>query len=108
MVHQTLSGPGGREFEWVETPRGGRLVQVNFLHGTREAPVPELQSVIYRMEGGRMVVEEEFPTSGGTDACAFEDGGQTFLVVANSLGADIHFRTPSRVYRLDAGQELAP
>jgi len=98
--HQVLSGPGGRELCWVETPAGGRLVQVNFLHGTREAPLPELESFIYRMDDGRMVVEQTFPTSGGTDACAFEVDGQLHLAVANSLSAVVRFRTPSRIYRL--------
>ncbi|MDM0111333.1 hypothetical protein QTI66_04185 [Variovorax sp. J22R133] len=101
VVHQTLSGPGGREFEWIATAQGGRLVQVNFLHGTREQPIPGLDSVIYRMEGGRMQVDQAFSTSGGTDACAFEDNGRHYLVVANSLSGAVRFRTPSRVYRLD-------
>jgi hypothetical protein len=101
VVHQTLSGPGGREFVWMQTAQGGRLVQINFLHGTREAPIPELESVIYRMEEGRMVEELRFPTSGGTDACAFEADGRNHLVVANSLSGAIRFATPSRVYRLD-------
>jgi EPTP domain len=108
VLHQTLSGPGGREFEWIATAQGGRLVQINFLHGTREQPVPELDSVIYRMEGGRMVVDQTFATSGGTDACAFEENGQHYLVVANSLSGAIRFRTPSRVYRLDEATKGRP
>lgn len=100
VVHQTLSGPGGREFVWVPDAQGGQLVQVNFLHGTREAPIPELESVVYRMQGGRMVEAERFPTSGGTDACAFEADGQLHLVVANSLSRAVRFATASRVYRL--------
>ncbi|CAN5494053.1 hypothetical protein BH10PSE18_BH10PSE18_39640 [soil metagenome] len=98
--HQKLSGPGGREFVWREDAEGGELVQINFLLGTREAPVTSLTSVGYRFADGSLVPRREFPTSGGTDACAFEDKGVSYLVVANSLGADIRFRTPSKVYRL--------
>ena len=35
VPHDTLpGGPGGREFAWVETPRGRYLVRVDFIHGT--------------------------------------------------------------------------
>ncbi len=102
VVHQTLSGPGGREFEWVETAQGGRLVQINFLHGTREAPIPELDSVVYRMEDFRMVVDQTFATSGGTDVSAFEADGAQYLAVSNSLSGGVRFATSSRIYRLDA------
>jgi hypothetical protein len=101
VPHQVLSGPGGREFEWIATADGGRLVQVNFLHGTREAPIPQLQSVVYRMQDGQLVPVAEFPTSGGTDATCFEAEGRRYLVVTNSLSGEVRFRTPSRVYRLD-------
>jgi hypothetical protein len=104
VVHQTLSGPGGREFVWIPSTQHnpeGQLVLINFLHGTREAPIPELESVIYQMDAGRMVEASRFPTSGGTDACAFEDNGRTYLVVANSLSGAVRFATQSRVYRLD-------
>lgn len=105
VPHQVLGGPGGREFEWIAAPDGsggGWLVQINFLHGTREAPVTQLVSVVHRFEGGRLVAEAEFPTSGGTDAASFEAGGQRYLLVANSLSAGVRFRTPSRLYRLQA------
>ncbi|MDB5859388.1 MAG: hypothetical protein JWQ76_3077 [Ramlibacter sp.] len=95
---QAVSGPGGRELRWL--PAHERLVLVNFVHGTREQPVPSLQSALYRFEGGRLVIDEEFATLGGTDATAFEEGGETFLVVSHALGADIRFRTESKVYRV--------
>lgn len=104
VAHQTLSGPGGREFIWREDAQGGELVQVNFLLGSREAPITSMTSVGYRFVDGRLAVRREFPTLGGTDACAFEEDGQAYLVVANSLGADIRFRTPSKVYRLEEAQ----
>ncbi|QNK69288.1 hypothetical protein H7F35_06170 [Variovorax sp. PAMC26660] len=102
VAHQTLSGPGGREFVWHEDADGGELIQINFLLGSREAPITALTSVGYRFADGKLVPQREFPTFGGTDACVFDEGGQRYLVVANSLGADIRFRTPSKVYRLDA------
>lgn len=104
VLHQKLSGPGGREFEWIPHGDGGWLVQINFLQGSREAPVTQLQSVIYRMQHGRLREAHTFPTSGGTDACTFEADGHRYLVVANSLSTDVRFHTPSRVYRL----ELSP
>lgn len=101
VPHQILSGPGGREFDWIPDGAGGWLVQINFLHGTREAPITQLQSLVHRMQHGRLTQARTFPTSGGTDACSFEADGHRHLVVANSLSADVRFRTPSRVYRLD-------
>jgi hypothetical protein len=74
---------------------------VNFLQGTREAPQTRLNSLVHRLDAqGRWQVVHEFPTSGGTDACSFRDEGQTFLVVTNSLSAEVRFTTPSDVYRL--------
>lgn len=105
VQHQTLSGPGGREFEWLPSVEGGRLVQINFLHGTREAPITQLRSVVHRFadDGAapHLVPDLEFPTSGGTDAASFSAGGQSYLLVANSLSAEVRFRTPSRVYRIE-------
>ena len=75
---------------------------VNFLHGTREAPIPELESVVFRMDDGRLVEAARFATSGGTDAAFFEADGALHLAVANSLSAAVRFATPSRIYRVDA------
>jgi len=97
--HQVISGPGGRELRWLADEQ--RLVLVNFLHGSREKPIPSLQSALYRFTGGELIVDEAFPTLGGTDATAFEQDGQRYLVVTHSLSADVRFRTESKVYRLD-------
>jgi hypothetical protein len=96
--HQIISGPGGREMRWM--PETAQLILVNFLHGTREQPLPSLQSYIYRFENGRLMVEKEFPTLGGTDATFFQDNNETYLVIANSLAANVRFRTDSKVYKL--------
>lgn len=101
--HQTLAGPGGRELRWL--PREQRLVLVNFLHGSREQPLPSLQSALYRFEGDQLTIDQEFPTLGGTDAAAFTEGGDTYLVVTHSLSADVRFRTESKVYRLNADRK---
>lgn len=95
-----LSGPGGRELAWTELG-GGHLVQVNFIHGTREAPQPDLESVIYGWEGKDLVPKIGFPTSGGTDAAWFEADGVPYLGVSNSLAANQSFRTDSIVYRVE-------
>ena len=58
-----------------------------------------MQSVIYRLEAGRLNTVATFPTSGGTDAAAFSIGNQSFLAVAESLTKAVRFRTPSRIYR---------
>ena len=96
--HQTLGGPGGRELRWLA--REQRLVLINFLHGSREEPIPSLQSALYRFEGDQLVIDREFPTLGGTDVAAFHEGDDTYLVVTHSLSADIRFRTQSKVYLL--------
>jgi hypothetical protein len=100
---QVLSDAGGREFRWIEGARGrpGRLVLVNFILGSREQPIPPMQSVIYRFEGGQLVKDLEFPTSGATDAAVFEAAGDRYLVISNSLSAEVRFATDSHVYRLD-------
>ncbi len=100
--YQHLSGPGGREFEWLPASdgSGGHLVQVNFIHGSREAPIPELQSVIYRWQGDGLKAVHAFDTSGGTDAAAFTVDGVPHLAVANSLSGSLHFRTDSCIYRI--------
>ena len=108
VEHQTLSGPGGREFVWRADAQGGELVQINFLLGSREAPITALTSVGYRFVDGKLAVQREFPTFGGTDACTFDEGGHSYLVVANSLSAEIRFRTPSKVYRLDPPAGATP
>lgn len=104
---QLLSGPGGREFRWLPHWGGGRLVQVNFLHGTREAPIVRLQSLVHRFDGRQWEVALQFPTLGGTDAVDFAQDGAHYLVVAGSLSEAVRFRTPSKVYRIDAQGEGA-
>jgi EPTP domain len=100
VLQETLSGPGGREFEWFETAGKSFLVQVNFLHGSREAPQTALQSTVFELRSGAPVPVATFATLGGTDAVSFEVAGCTYLAVANSLTADVRFRTDSHIYRV--------
>ena len=100
VCHESLSGPGGREFEWFEASGNGYLVQVNFLHGSREAPQTALQSAVLEFRNGKLATVESFPTLGGTDAAAFQVDGCLYLAVANSLTADIRFRADSHIYRV--------
>jgi hypothetical protein len=100
VCHEPLSGPGGREFEWFEAGGTGYLVQINFLHGSREAPQTALQSAVFEFRNGKPVTVETFPTFGGTDAAAFQVGDCMYLAVANSLTADVRFRADSHIYRI--------
>jgi len=103
VPHQVLSGPGGREFEWLpDADGGGRLVQVNFIHGSRETPRPVLSSFVHAWNGERFEPIEQFQTCGGTDAARFEVDGATWLAVSNSLDATIRFRTDTCIYRVEA------
>ena len=96
---QTLSGPGGREFCILRTPEDFFLVQINFIEGEPSAPRTNLESRIYRWGADRLNLEEEFPTSGGTDAATFSVDGKIYLAVSNSLTPEVRFRTDSIIYR---------
>jgi len=100
LAHEVLSGPGGREFEWIADGDGGYLVQINFIHGTREAPKTALLSGIYAFRSSGSELIQKFPTFGGTDAACFRVGDERYLAVANSLSAEVRFRIDSQVYRL--------
>ena len=100
VCHAPLSGPGGREFEWFEAAGRTYLVQVNFLHGSREAPQTALQSRVFEFRDGQLVTVGTFPTLGGTDAAAFQVDDCIYLAVANSLTADVRFRADSHIYRV--------
>ena len=95
-----LDGLGARELAVFE--HSGRLfvVRVNFVLGSRAAPVTALRSQVYEWHDGRLRVAAEFPTTGGTDAAVVGRGGQLQLIVSNSLSPDIRFRADTVVYSL--------
>lgn len=97
--HQTLEGPGGREWAVLARQADTYVVRVNFITGTPQQPHTQLDSTVYRWEGDHLKVVEVFPTSGGTDAAFIADPDGPLLAVANSLTADIRFRTDSVIYR---------
>jgi len=99
--HQSISGPGAREFALIETRSGLYLIQVNFILGTPAAPKTDLVSYIYRWQDEMLVKVEEFATFGATDAATFSADGRRYVVISNSLSRDIRFREDSVVYRFN-------
>ena len=97
---QRLGGPGGREFALVPTAEALHLVRICFIEGTPQAPKTDLVSQIYRWREGGFDEVDRFATFGGTDASVFEDAGERYLVVSNSLTAGVRFRQDMVVYRL--------
>lgn len=101
VVHQELDGFGGREFANLELGDEFYLVRINFIEGLPSAPKTDLISHLYRWESGKLALVETFPTFGGTDAHFFLADDAIFLVVSNSLTAEVRFRTDTIVYRVN-------
>jgi hypothetical protein len=101
IAHQSLGGPGAREFALVQTDNSLFLAKINFILGTPANPKTDLTSCIYQWTQGQLVMVEEFPTFGATDAAVFTAEGQRYLAVSNSLSPDIRFREDTVVYRLN-------
>ena len=99
VKHQTLAGPGGREFAVVETDRGLYVVRVNFVLGTPADPTTAMRSQLYQWRGDSLVVVEDFPTTGGTDAAVIRDDDGLVVAVSNSLSADVRFAARTALYR---------
>jgi hypothetical protein len=95
---QVLSGPGGREFAYREIGTERYLVQINFIEGSPKAPKTDLSSFIYRWSDGRWTLAASFPTFGATDAAFFDTDGKVWLVVTNSLTAEIRFGQDTAIY----------
>jgi hypothetical protein len=109
VEHSVLpGGAGGREFALIETAGTTYLVRVNFILGTPAEPQPDLASFVYRLEGGRGEVVEEFRTTGGTDVTVLDvdNAGRTRLAVSNGLAAHpvpgATFAADTVIYRFDA------
>ena len=85
-------GAGGREFALIKTADATYLLRVNFILGSPAEPQPDLASYVYRVDGGRAEIVEEFRTSGGTDVTVIHGGGDgaARLRVAVSNGLAPH------------------
>jgi hypothetical protein len=99
VEHQVLDGLGAREFAVVEGRTGTYVVRVNFVLGSREDPQPELKSQLYRWQDGKLVVVEEFVTTGAVDVAAYSDDDGVLLAVANALSPEVRFAADSVIYR---------
>jgi hypothetical protein len=102
VEHQVLDGLGSREFaviEGTEDVNARYVVRVNFIHGTPAAPIPALNSQLYQWQDGKLVVIEEFPTTGGTDVAVIRDAEGLLVAVSHGLSADAHFAVDSVIYR---------
>jgi EPTP domain-containing protein len=105
VEHAVLDGTGTREFAVLRGKHGLYVLRVNFIHGTPADPTAALSSQLYRWQDGRLVVVEEFPTSGGTDVAVYADERGPLVAVANSLSADVRFATDTVVYRFTEQQD---
>jgi hypothetical protein len=105
IEHAVLDGTGTREFAVLRGKHGLYVLRVNFIHGTPADPTTALSSQLYRWQDGRLVVVEEFPTSGGTDVAVYADEQGPLVAVANSLSADVRFATDTVVYRFTEQQD---
>ncbi|MFF1451164.1 hypothetical protein ACFVYF_23965 [Streptomyces sp. NPDC058274] len=99
VEHQKLAGAGARELAVVRTDRGLYLIRVNFIVGTPADPTAALMSQVYRWDGERLDVVEEFATTGGTDVAVLDSASGPLIVQTNALAADLRFAAESRVYR---------
>ena len=77
------------------------VLQVNFIQGEPSAPRTNLMSRIFKWTDRKLVLVEEFPTAGATDAAVFSADGTLYVAVSNSLTVDVRFRTDTIIYRFD-------
>ncbi|MDB6091592.1 MAG: hypothetical protein JWN85_4376 [Gammaproteobacteria bacterium] len=99
VAHQQLAGPGARALSVVAGAHGLYLINVNFIQGTAANPQRVPDSQVYCWDGQRFELGETFATSAATDVTTFEADGTRYIIVANSLAADMRFRTDTIVYR---------
>jgi hypothetical protein len=99
VEHQRLQGAGARELAVLRTDRGLYVFRINFIHGTPADPTAALMSQIYRWDGSRLDVVEEFPTTGGTDIAVLDSPQGPLIVQTNALAPDLRFAAESIVYR---------
>lgn len=99
-VLQELGGAGGRELALLEHDGRRYLARVTFITGSREAPQTVQDSQVFVWEKDRFQELHTFRTFGGTSCAWFIENQEPYLVVTNSLSADVRFRNDTQVYRL--------
>lgn len=97
---QAFDGAGARSFHFVQLNGENYLFRVNFITGTRDAPITKQTSQVYKWQNDKFEVNAEFVTYGGTDCKTFTHNNSHYLVVSNSLAEDTRFRTDSITYKL--------
>lgn len=100
--HSVLAGgAGGREFALISTDTGAYVIRVNFILGSPAQPEPDLSSFVYRVGDDGLELVADFPTTGATDATAFDHDGRRFVAVSHGLSAAAAFAAECVVYRFD-------
>lgn len=97
---QELGGAGGRELALLEHDGCRYLASVTFITGSREAPQTVQDSKVFVWEKDRFQELDTIRTFGATSCSWFIENQVPYLVVANSLSADVRFRNNTQVYRL--------
>jgi hypothetical protein len=98
---QDLGGAGARNLSLIEFEGQRYLVRVDFITGSREAPQTVQNAELFIWRNGGFDSIQRFQTHGATSCAWFVQQGCPYLVVCNSLSADVRFRNDSMVYRLD-------
>jgi hypothetical protein len=96
---QSLDGVAARSFYTYQDNATTYLFRTNFISGTRQEPVANLKSVVYKFNNSCEVVET-YDTYGGTDAKVLVRDNKKYLVVSNSLSETIRFDTPTIIYEI--------
>lgn len=99
-IHYEFDVIGGREFSVLKLGDTIYLFLVRFITGGRSNPDPDLASVIYRLQDGKIEPVHEFNTMGGTDVTTWVRAEQWYLAVSEGLTKSQRFRTDTRIYRV--------
>ncbi|KAJ2981770.1 hypothetical protein NQ176_g1823 [Zarea fungicola] len=100
-IHSELNAVGGREFASMKHEEATYLFLVRFITGDRSNPDPDLASVAYKLQDGKIESVHEFNTMGGTDAITWVQDDQAYLAVSESLTKEHRFRTDTRIYQVN-------
>ncbi|MCC5791931.1 MAG: hypothetical protein JJT82_04875 [Legionellaceae bacterium] len=98
--YQVLHGKAARNFYVLQRNNQTYLFRTNFMTGTREQPITQMDSTVYQWCNQQFYPIVSYETHGGTESHAFESDNRIFLVVSNSLSQDVRFQTPTIVYEV--------